>query len=98
MQSCGEEYKEDGAEAARNPGRNRDTRNLSDISERLDECGVAGVFDATVVEDAEAGNRGRAGPTPVEDVELDVGGIFREDLIGVGGGMDGEVGRRDGAS
>lgn len=38
------------------------------------------------------------GPTPVEDVELDVGGFFKEDLMGAGGGMSGDVARRDGAS
>jgi hypothetical protein len=86
----GDEDNDDGAETARDPGRKRDIRDFKDMR---DECGVAGVFDATVVEEAEAGDRGGMGPMPVEDVELDFGGFFREDLIGDGAGMCGDVDR-----
>jgi hypothetical protein len=94
----GDEDNEDGAETARDPGKNRDIRDLKDMKERLDECGVEGPFEATVDEEAEAGNRVGIGPRPVDDVELDVGGFFSEDRVGAGGSMSGEVTRRGGVS
>ena len=92
----GDEESEDGAETARDPGRNRDIRILKCMRERFDECDIGGLLDATVAEDAEAGDRAGVEPMPVEDVELDVGGLFKEDRTGAGEDeMRGDVTRGD---
>ena len=64
----------------------------------MDEKGVEGLFETTVVEEAEAGDRAGVGPIPVEDVEFDAEGNFKEDLTGAGGGTSGDAARRGGAS
>lgn len=89
---------EDGAEEPRDPGRNRGIRNFSGTIERFDERGVGGMFDPTVVDEADACDRPGIGAGPREDVEFDVLGCFIDDRTGAGGGTSGEADRWDGVS
>lgn len=88
MLSRGDDGIEDGADDVRNPGKNRDMRNLRERRERPDR-GVEGVLEVNVaVEAAES-------PGFAEDVEVSVLGFFREERAG-GGGRDTEgVARRE---